>query len=104
MAGEEDIRTRVSRMVTRMRGAPRHVAIPVGVGLILGGTILAPLPVFGLWMAPLGLTILAPHWSGAERLSKRLRWQSMKLLRWSIRNGFVRVQRKAGGGAPETRE
>ncbi|WBK00703.1 hypothetical protein [Methylocystis parvus] len=94
MAEKEDVKTRLTRLVAQMRGAPRHVAIPVGVGLVIGGTILAPLPIFGLWMAPLGLTILAPHWSGAERMSKRLRWQSMKMLRWSIRNGFVRVKRK----------
>lgn len=73
-------------IVARMRDAPRHVAVPVGAGLVLGGTLLAPLPFFGLWMAPLGLAILAPHWRGADRLSRRL-------LRWSIKNGLVRIKR-----------
>ena len=77
-----------------MRRAPRYVSIPVGVGLILGGTILAPLPVFGVWMFPLGLAILAPHSPGAHRLSRRFHWWSLKVLRWSIRNGFVRVKSK----------
>lgn len=79
-------------LIARMRNAPRHVSIPVGVGLILGGTILAPLPVFGFWMFPIGLAILAPHSPGAHRLSRRFHWWSLKCLRWSIRNGFVRVK------------
>ncbi len=79
-------------LIARMRNAPRHVSIPVGVGLILGGTILAPLPVFGVWMFPIGLAILAPHSPGAHRLSRRFHWWSIKCLRWSIRNGFVRVK------------
>jgi hypothetical protein len=73
-------------IIARMRGAPAHVAVPVGAGFILGGTLLSPLPVFGLWMVPVGLAILAPHWRGADRLSRRL-------LKWSIRNGFVRIKR-----------
>jgi hypothetical protein len=80
-------------LLARMRDAPRHVSIPVGVGLILGGTILAPLPVFGVWMFPLGLAILAPHSPGAHRLSRRFHRWSIKCLRWSIRNGFVRIKR-----------
>ncbi|MGZ9409206.1 MAG: hypothetical protein ACXW3J_01100 [Methylocystis sp.] len=85
-------------LMARMRGAPRYVSIPVGVGLILGGTILAPLPVFGVWMFPLGLAILAPHSPGAQRLSRRFHWWSLKVLRWSIRNGFVRVKSKTPSG------
>ncbi len=105
MAGkEEDVRTRLTRMVAQMRGAPRHVAIPVGVGLILGGTILAPLPIFGVWMAPLGLTILAPHSPGAQRLSRRFQWWSLKALKWSIRHGFVRVKRKSGTPRPNAED
>ena len=38
--------------------ASRWARIPVGVLLIIGGC-LAILPVFGLWMLPLGLTLLA---------------------------------------------
>lgn len=82
-------------IISRMHGAPRYVSIPVGVGLILGGTILAPLPVFGFWMFPVGLAILAPHSPGAQRLSRRFHWWSLKCLRWSIRNGFVRIKTKS---------
>jgi hypothetical protein len=88
-------------LVARMRNAPRHVSIPVGIGLILGGTILAPLPVFGFWMFPIGLAILAPHSPGAHRLSRRFHWWSLKCLRWSIRNGFVRVKRRTPDGDQE---
>ncbi|WP_442753549.1 hypothetical protein ACNHKD_11100 [Methylocystis sp. JAN1] len=93
MGEKKDIRSRISRIVERMRGAPPYVAVPTGLGFVLGGTVLAPLPVFGVWMVPLGLAILAPHWPGAERLSRRLHWQRLKFLRWSIRHGFVRVKR-----------
>jgi hypothetical protein len=88
-------------VVDRMRGAPRYVSIPVGVSLILGGTILAPLPVFGVWMFPLGLAILAPHSPGAEKLARRFHWWSLKFLRWSIRYGFVRVKRRTRPGDQE---
>lgn len=81
-------------LIARMRAAPRYVSIPVGVGLILGGTILAPLPVFGIWMFPIGLAILAPHSPVAHRVSRRFHWWSLKVLRWSVRNGFVRINRK----------
>ncbi len=84
---------RSNGIISRMRAAPRYVSIPLGVGLILGGTLLAPLPVFGVWMVPIGLAILAPHSPGAHRLSRRLYWQRIKALRWAIRNGFVRVKR-----------
>ena len=100
MAKTGDLRSRIEGAVARMRGAPRYLAIPAGVGLVLGGTILAPLPIFGVWMVPLGLAILAPHWSGAERLSRWLRWQSLKALRWAIRHGFVRVKRRGGKTEP----
>lgn len=90
-------------LIARMRNAPRHVSIPVGVGLILGGTILAPLPVFGVWMFPLGLAILAPHSPSAQRLSRRFHWWSLKCLHWSIRNGFVRVKRRTRDGDEDDR-
>jgi hypothetical protein len=83
---------RASGIVARMRGAPRYLAIPIGVAFILGGTILSPLPIFGLWMVPVGLAILAPHSPYAQRLWRRLQWRWLKFLRWSIRHGFVRVK------------
>lgn len=78
--------------VTRMQRAPKVVAIPVGLSLLLGGTILAPLPLFGVWMAPLGLAILAPHSRRAHRATLHLRRYWIIFLRWSIRNGFLRVK------------
>lgn len=85
---------RKNGFIARFRRAPPHIAVPLGAGLIIGGTLLAPLPVFGVWMAPVGLAILAPHWRPAERLSRRL-------LRWSIKNGFVRVKRTRRKGKEE---
>lgn len=87
-------RERKNGVIARMRGAPRYLAVPAGVGLIIGGTLLAPLPVFGVWMVPAGLAILAPHWPGAARLSVWFNWQCAKFLRWAIRHGFVRVKRR----------
>lgn len=78
--------------VARMQRAPKFVAIPVGVSLLLGGTILAPLPLFGVWMAPLGLAVLAPHSRRAHRATRHMRRYWIIFLRWSIRNGFLRVK------------
>jgi hypothetical protein len=72
-------------VIARMRHAPAHIAVPVGSLFILGG-FLSILPVFGLWMFPVGLAIIAPHIPAAGRLERRL-------LRWSIRKGFVRIKR-----------
>lgn len=107
MASKEDPEiARRKGLIARMRSAPRSLGIPLGVGLVLGGTILAPLPVFGVWMVPLGLAILAPHSPGADRWSRRFYWQKLKALRWAIRNGFLRVKRTprdAGdGGGPNS--
>ncbi|BDV34285.1 hypothetical protein SS37A_18140 [Methylocystis iwaonis] len=85
---------RKNGLIARFRDAPPHIAVPVGAGLIIGGTLLSPLPFFGLWMAPVGLAILAPHWRAADRLSRRL-------LRWSIKNGFVRIKRTPRQGKEE---
>ncbi len=78
-------RKRKSGLVARMRGAPAHVAIPVGSFFIVGG-FLSVLPVFGLWMFPVGLAILSPHIPAAGRLERRL-------TRWAIRKGFLRIKR-----------
>jgi hypothetical protein len=40
------------------RPSARWVRIPAG-GLLVGGGLLSILPVFGLWMLPLGLALLA---------------------------------------------
>lgn len=73
-------------LLARMRAAPSYVSVPVGVAFVLGGTVFAFLPILGVWMAPIGLAILAPNIPAAGRLSRRM-------LRWSIRNGFVRIKR-----------
>jgi hypothetical protein len=88
-------KNRFNEIAERMRAAPRYLAIPAGVGFIIGGTLLSPLPIFGIWMVPLGLAILAPHWPGAARLSRRLYWLRLRALRWLIRHGFLRVKRTA---------
>jgi len=71
--------------IARVRAAPRYVSVPIGVFFIFGG-LLSFLPVFGLWMLPLGLWILAPNVPVADRVARRM-------LRWTIRNGFVRIKR-----------
>ena len=81
------------KLIIRMRDAPRYVSVPVGVGLIIGGTILAPLPVFGFWMAPIGVAILAPHSPAAQRLANRMRWWPARMLKWGIRHNLVRIKR-----------
>jgi hypothetical protein len=86
--------------VARMKRAPKVVAIPVGLSLILGGTILAPLPLFGVWMAPLGLAILAPHSRRAHRATRHLQRYWLIFLRWSIRRGFLRVKEPKADDAP----
>ncbi|MGY6633481.1 MAG: tryptophan synthase subunit beta [Alkalilacustris sp.] len=50
---------RLRRAVRAIEGRPGVVLrLPLGLGLIAGG-FLAILPVFGLWMVPLGLLLLA---------------------------------------------
>lgn len=50
---------KLRRLVAVIRGRPGiFLRLPLGLALILGG-FLAVLPVFGLWMIPLGLLILA---------------------------------------------
>ncbi|WP_036281686.1 hypothetical protein [Methylocystis sp. ATCC 49242] len=71
--------------IARMRAAPPYVSVPLGVFFVFG-SFLSFLPVFGLWMLPLGLWILAPNVPLADRMARRM-------LKWSIRNGFVRVKR-----------
>ena len=79
---------RMQRMVHWLRKpSSRWVRLPVGIFFIFG-SLLAILPVFGLWMLPLGVVLLAedipvlhrwtarrlewierrrPHWMGLER-------------------------------------
>ncbi len=67
-------------MIKRLR-LPRTKPgrIALGIGLILGGC-LAVLPVFGLWMIPLGLWVLSEDFATVRRF--RRRW-TVRLGRWA---------------------
>lgn len=41
------------------RPSARWLRLPTGIVLLFGGTILSPLPLFGLWMLPVGLVLVA---------------------------------------------
>jgi len=41
------------------RPSARWVRLPTGLMFLVGGTILTPLPVFGFWMLPVGLVLVA---------------------------------------------
>jgi hypothetical protein len=41
------------------RPSAKWVRLPMGLLLLIGGTILTPLPIFGFWMLPVGLVLVA---------------------------------------------
>lgn len=41
------------------RPSARWLRLPAGMIFLVGGTILTPLPVFGFWMVPVGLVLVA---------------------------------------------
>jgi hypothetical protein len=51
----------------------------LGGGLVVGGTILAPLPMFGVWMLPAGLLVLS---TDSSRVRRFRRVQEIKVVRW----------------------
>ena len=53
------------------RPAMRWVRIPAGL-LLVGGSVLSILPLFGLWMLPLGLVLLAEEVLPLRRARDRL--------------------------------
>jgi hypothetical protein len=56
--------------------------LPLGILLIFGG-FLAILPVFGLWMAPLGLLLLAQDFGPIRRALYRLiNWTAARHPKW----------------------
>ena len=60
----------------------RWVRIPVGILLIIG-SFLSILPVFGLWMLPLGMVMLAQDVRFIKRLIDRLlAWIEWKHPKW----------------------
>lgn len=64
------------------RPASRSARIPVGIALIIGGC-LAILPVFGLWMLPLGFMLLADDMPPLRRFRDRaLDWLERRRPNW----------------------
>lgn len=61
------LRQLTARLPRRLRAAihglrrpsARWLRLPAGALLLIGGSILSPLPLFGLWMLPLGLVLVA---------------------------------------------
>ena len=74
---------RVQGMVTwLLQPSARWVRIPVGILLILG-SVLFILPVFGLWMLPFGLILLSEDIAPLRRLSDRLlHWIEQRRPHW----------------------
>lgn len=64
------------------RPQARWVRMPAGVFFILGGC-LAILPVFGIWMLPLGIVLLSDDVPPLQRLTNRvLAWVEAKHPNW----------------------
>jgi hypothetical protein len=64
------------------RPSSRRVRIPAAVLLICGSALFV-LPVFGLWMLPLGLVLLAEDVPALRRLTDRgLRWIEFRRPHW----------------------
>jgi hypothetical protein len=87
---ERRLRRLLRRLPSRMQAvtrwlrkpASRWARIPAGVLLIIGGC-LAILPVFGLWMLPLGLTLLADDIPPLRRFRDRaLHWLERHRPHW----------------------
>jgi hypothetical protein len=54
------------------RPSARWIRLPSGVLFLIGGSILTPLPVFGFWMLPVGLALLAEDVPVARQLMVRI--------------------------------
>ncbi|WP_086654134.1 hypothetical protein [Acetobacter malorum] len=87
---ERRIELLVKRLPARMQDAvhwlrrpqARWVRMPAGVFFILGGC-LAILPVFGVWMLPLGFLLLSDDVPPLQRLTnKALAWVEAKRPHW----------------------
>jgi hypothetical protein len=65
----------------------RLLRIPLGIALVVGGLFWF-LPLVGLWMLPLGLSILAIDFPAAEKASRRSRALArLARARWRKRRG-----------------
>ncbi|WP_428532043.1 hypothetical protein [Rhodopila sp.] len=71
------------RMIRRLRQpSARWLRIPAGVLLIIG-SIFSILPVFGLWMLPLGIVLLADDVPVLQRATDRvLEWIERRRPHW----------------------
>jgi hypothetical protein len=91
---EDVYEQRLERLISRLpkwlqttvqrlrRPSLRWLRIPVGVLLILGG-FLSILPIFGLWMLPIGLVLLSDDIAILRRLRNRiLDWIHRRRPRW----------------------
>ncbi|MCQ8277174.1 hypothetical protein NFI95_01745 [Acetobacteraceae bacterium KSS8] len=74
---------RIRKAVTWLRRPEaKWVRIPAGV-LLICGSVLAILPVFGLWMLPLGVVLLSEDVPPLRRLTGRcLAWVERKHPNW----------------------
>ena len=97
-APERRLRRLLRRLPSRMQAitrwlrkpASRWARIPAGVLLIIGGC-LAVLPVFGLWMLPLGVILLADDIPPLRRLRDRaLGWLERRRPHWFAAAGTRR--------------
>jgi hypothetical protein len=100
---ERRLRRLLRRLPSRMQAttrwlrkpASRWARIPAGVLLIIGGC-LAILPVFGLWMFPLGLMLLADDIPPLRCFRDRaLDWLERRRPNW-----FAAARRETGPEAP----
>ncbi|HEY1783846.1 MAG TPA: hypothetical protein VGG79_26040 [Roseiarcus sp.] len=102
---ERRLRRLLRRLPRRMQAvtrwlrkpASRWARIPAGVLLIFGGC-LAILPVFGLWMLPLGLMLLADDIPPLRRFRDRaLDWLERRRPNWFAAAGRASAPGTSGG-------
>jgi hypothetical protein len=102
---ERRLRRLLRRLPSRMQAtsrwlrkpASRWARIPAGLLLIIGGC-LAILPVFGLWMFPLGLMLLADDIPPLRRARERaLDWLERRRPHWFAAAGRLRCAEKPSG-------
>ena len=106
---ERRLRRLLRRLPSRMQAitrwlrkpASRWARLPAGILLIIGGC-LAILPVFGLWMFPLGLMLLADDIPPLRRFRDRaLDWLERRRPHWFAAAGRAqsRLKRRSGSAA-----
>ena len=64
----------------------RLIRLSLALGLLLG-SVFAILPVFGLWMLPLGLLVLSVDYPPAERLARNIVARALHLRRRLFKRG-----------------